>query len=426
MGWTSTQATHTISASDDLNGERLLADLDALAAIGGLPNGGVDRLAWSAADLAGRAWFAERISEAGLEPHQDAALNVFGHARNARGPFLLTGSHLDSVPNGGRLDGAYGAVAGLEVLRTLAEHGDPLTDRVEIVGFSDEEGVRFSIGLLGSLALCGELRQDRLRQATDLSGTPIERVLEQAETSVDRLANAANHLPSVAAFLELHIEQGPRMEADGSELAVVAGIVGVYREQVRIVGVQNHAGTTPFRLRRDAGQAAARAAADLRGLVQGIDGDAVANIGVMRFDPGGVNIVPGEAGFTLEVRHQEESVVREIVEAFNRRLAEACQQEGCEPKVELLSWVPPASMDAGQMETIEKACRDVGATPARLWSGAGHDAAVLSRHVPTGMVFVPSIGGISHAPQEATSDDHLVLGARALLRAVRVAAAQIK
>ena len=404
----------------------MLADLDALAAIGGLPNGGVDRLAWSTADVEGRAWFAERIRQAGLEPRRDSALNVFGHVAGAPGPFLLTGSHLDSVPNGGRLDGAYGAVAALEVLRTLAEHGDPAADRVEIVGFSDEEGVRFSIGLLGSLALCGELALDRLRAAKDLEGAPIETVLEQAGTHVERLIEAHDHLSSVAAFLELHVEQGPRMEADAVELAVVTGIVGVYRQQVRILGVQNHAGTTPFRLRRDAGQAAAAASSGLRRLVQAVNDEAVANIGVMRFSPGGINIVPGEATFTLEIRHAKEGVVREILNAFTRRLDQVCREEGCESSVELLSWVPPAPMDPRQMRIIEAACHDLGTPPARLWSGAGHDAAVLSRHVPTGMVFVPSVGGISHAPEEATADNQLVLGARALLRAVRTAATQIK
>lgn len=356
----------------------------------------------------------------------DGALNVLGHLPGSSGPFLLTGSHLDSVPNGGRLDGAYGAVAALEVLRTLVERDDPLAERVEIVGFSDEEGARFSIGLLGSLALCGELPLDRLPEAIDLEGQPIGVVLEQAGTSLDGLAECREHLSSVAAFLELHIEQGPRMEADALELVVVDGIVGVYRQEVRIVGKQNHGGTTPFRLRHDAGQAAARAASDLRRLVESVNDEAVANIGMLRLSPGAVNVVPGEASFTLEVRHPNEDVVRQIVDAFNRRLEEACKQEGCEPHVDLLSWVPPAPMDGHQMRNVEAACRELGVTPARLWSGAGHDAAVLSRHVPTGMVFVPSIGGISHAPEEATADRHLVLGARALLGAVRAAAAQIK
>jgi N-carbamoyl-L-amino-acid hydrolase len=410
----------------DINGERLLADLRLLSTIGGQAEGGVDRLAWSEADLAARRWFAERIREAGLEARIDAALNVFGHLPGSAGPRLLTGSHLDSVPNGGRLDGAYGAVAGLEVLRTMMESEDRLAARVEVVGFADEEGVRFGTGLIGSLAVTGELDLDRLRTERDWQGVPIRQVIASAGREVDRMLDAQQHLHSIAGFLELHIEQGPRMEADGIELAVVTGIVGVYREQVRVIGSQNHAGTTPFRLRHDAGRAAARAAAGLRELVEGIDPEAVANIGVMQFDPGGVNVIPGRATFTLEVRHLEEPVVNRIVESFNKHLESICAEEGCRAEMQLLSWVPPARMDPEQVEMLEAACQELGRNPARLWSGAGHDAAILARHVPTGMLFVPSIGGVSHSPQETTSDEHLVLGARALLRGVRAAAARIK
>jgi N-carbamoyl-L-amino-acid hydrolase len=410
----------------DINSDRLLEDLEELSAIGGLPSGGVDRLAWSDADLAGRRWYEQRIREAGLEARVDEALNVFGHLAGSAGPFLLTGSHLDSVPNGGRLDGAYGAVAALEVLRTLVESRDPIAERVGIVGFSDEEGVRFSIGLLGSLALVGELPLEQLRQACDLEGRPIDEVLNNAGAHLERMPDARRQLSSIKGFLELHIEQGPRMEADGLDLAVVTGVVGVHRQEIRIRGMQNHAGTTPFRLRHDAGRAAARAAASLQEVVQRIDPDAVANIGMMRFLPGGVNVIPGEATFTLEVRHLDEAVVQHVTAAFADRLEAICHQEGCSVEAELLSWVPPAPMQHTQMAIIETACRELGVTPGKLWSGAGHDAAVLSHHVPTGMLFVPSIGGISHAQQESTSARHLVLGARALLAAVRAAAAQIK
>lgn len=410
----------------DINGDRLLADLRTLSTIGGQADGGVDRLAWSEADLAARRWFAERIREAGLEPRVDAAFNVFGHVPGSAGPRLLTGSHLDSVPNGGRLDGAYGALAGLEVLRTIVESADPLATRVEVVGFADEEGVRFAIGLIGSLALTGELDLDQLRGGRDWQGVPIRQVIATAGREVDRMLDAQQHLPSIAGFLELHIEQGPRMEADGVDLAVVTGIVGVYREQVRVLGSQNHAGTTPFRLRHDAGRAAARAAAGLRELVQGIDPEAVANIGVMQFDPGGVNVIPGRAVFTLEVRHLEESVVFRIVESFNASLEAICSEEGCRVETERLSWVQPARMDREQVELLEVACQELGREPVSMWSGAGHDAAILARKVPTGMLFVPSIGGVSHSPLESTSDEHLVLGARALLRGVRTAAARIK
>jgi len=410
----------------DINGERFLADLAALAAIGGLPDGGVDRLAWSEHDLAGRRWFAARMGEAGIEPRVDAALNVFGHMPGTKGPWLLTGSHLDSVPNGGRLDGAYGAVAALEVLRTLAESRDPLAQELEIVGFADEEGVRFEVGLIGSLALVGELDIERLRDGLDWQGVPIRQVLGTAGRDLDRMLEVQQHRDAIKGFVELHIEQGPRMEADGIELAVVSGIVGVHRQRIEILGTQNHAGTTPFRLRHDAGRAAARATAELRDLVQGVDPEAVANIGSMQFHPGGINVIPGRSQFTLEVRHLDERVIGEAVWAFATRLERICAEEGCRVEVELLSSVQPAPMDATVMEALEGACSELGRRPGRLSSGAGHDAAILSRHVPTGMLFVPSVGGVSHSPRETTSEEHLVLGARALLRGLRAVAARIK
>ena len=410
----------------DINAERLLADLRALSAIGGLADGGVDRLAWSDADLAGRRWFAQRIRDAGLEARFDAALNVFGHLPSTTGPYVLTGSHLDSVPNGGRLDGAYGAVAALEVLRSLVESGNPIAQRVEVVGFSDEEGVRFATGLIGSLALAGELDLARLRDAQDWKGVPIEQVLAGAGRDLNGLIDAQQHLHSIAAFIELHIEQGPRMEAEGIDLALVTGIVGVHRQRIQVFGEQNHAGTTPFRLRRDAGRAAARAVAGLYELVQANDREAVANVGVMQFEPGGVNVIPGRASFTVEVRQLDQAIVRRIVDAFAAALENICIEEGCRMEAELLSWVPPAPMDPAQIDILDQACRELGHEPGRLWSGAGHDAAVLSRHVPTGMLFVPSVRGVSHSPRETTSDEHLVLGARALLRAVQRSAARIK
>src|SRR2546430_4822260 len=294
----------------DVNPDRLRDELRALSSIGAQRAVGVDRLAWSEADLAGRRWYAERIRGAGLEPRVDAALNVFGHVAGSAGPWLLTGSHLDSVPDGGRLDGAYGAVAALEVLRTLAESGDSMAERVEIVGFSDEEGVRFKVGLLGSLALVGELDVGRLRGGQDWKGVPVPQVLATAGRDIDRLNEAKQHLHAVKAFIELHIEQGPRMEADNIDLAVVSGIVGVHRQRIQVIGTQNHAGTTPFRLRHDAGRAAARAVSEPQALGLAADPGALANIGMMRFDPGGVNVIPGGAEFTLEVRHLEERVVR--------------------------------------------------------------------------------------------------------------------
>ncbi|HEY0492290.1 MAG TPA: Zn-dependent hydrolase, partial [Candidatus Dormibacteraeota bacterium] len=313
----------------EINGGRLLSDLAALSAIGGRPDGGIDRIAWSDADLKGRQWFAQRLRDCGLEVRLDEALNVFAHLPGTEGPYLLTGSHLDSVPSGGRLDGAYGAVAALEVLRTLVESKDALAGRLEVVGFADEEGVRFESGLLGSKALCGELDIESLGARTDWTGVPIPDVLRSAGVDLARMNDASSHLREVSGFLELHIEQGPRMEASGTELGVVTGIVNVHRDEIQINGMQNHAGTTPLNLRHDAGRAAARITAEIKELVQSVDHEAVANVGVMRFAPGAVNVIPGRAEFTLEVRHLDQAVLQKITQRIHGRLAEVCGDEAC-------------------------------------------------------------------------------------------------
>ena len=402
----------------DIDVERFLDDLGAFSRIGGRPDGGLDRLAWSPADLEGRRFLEQRMREAGLEVRTDEALNVFGHVPRSRGPWLLLGSHADSVPRGGRLDGAYGVIAALEVLRTLNESNDPRAPRVEVVAFADEEGVRFGEGLLGSEALAGKLDVERLRAARDWKGVPAEDVLRVAGVDLDRMADAGRHLAEVSAYLELHIEQGPRMEEQGQDLAIVTGIVGVARRHMEIEGEQNHAGTTPFRLRRDAGRAAARAVAGLRELIQGVDAEAVGNVGVIRFEPGGINVVPGRAEFDLEVRHLDAAIVDRVMAAFDERLQAICAEEGCRARSALRSLVPPARMDPGLMAALERACRSTGRPFTRMPSGAGHDAQVMARHVPSAMLFVPSRRGISHAPEEDTAEDHLVLGVRALLQAV--------
>lgn len=405
----------------DIDVERFLDDLRSFSRIGGRADGGLDRLAWSPADLEGRRFIGRRMREAGLEVRTDEALNVFGHLPRCRGPRLLLGSHADSVPRGGRLDGAYGVIAALEVLRTLDESSDPRAPRVEVVAFADEEGVCFGKGLLGSEALAGELDVERLRAARDWTGAPAVDVLRTAGVDLDRMADAGRHLPEVSAYLELHIEQGPRLEEEGRDLAVVTGIVGVARRHLEIEGEQNHAGTTPFRLRRDAGRAAARAVAGLRELIQGVDAEAVGNVGVIRFEPGGINVVPGRAEFDLEVRHLDAAVVERVMAAFDERLRTICAEEGCGVRTSVRSWVPPARMDPNLMSALERACRATGRPFTRLPSGAGHDAQVMARHVPSAMLFVPSMRGISHAPEEDTSDEHLVLGVRTLLQAVREA-----
>jgi N-carbamoyl-L-amino-acid hydrolase len=359
-----------------ISAERLLGDLAELARIGGRPDGGVDRVAGSEADLEGRRWLARRMQEAGLEALTDEAGNVFGRTPRSRGPWLLLGSHTDTVPAGGRLDGAYGVIAALEVLRSLHDAGHPAAERVEVVSFFDEEGVGAGGGLRGSTHLC-----------------------------------ASPHAAELTGYLEIHIEQGPRLEAEGLELGVVEGIVGIDRWDVVIEGAPNHAGTTPYSMRRDAGAAAGRVIHGLRRLVQAVDSEMVANAGELHLLPGAANVVPGEAQMVVELRALDPRSLRQAADALRTELAAAAEEAGCQFRMTPRSSVPPAPMDTRLVEVVEAACAESGRPWRRLVSGAGHDAGRMAEVVPAGMLFVPSHLGVSHSPKEHTDDAFLRLGA---------------
>jgi beta-ureidopropionase / N-carbamoyl-L-amino-acid hydrolase len=360
--------------------ERLNANLAALARIGGRPDGGVDRVAGSPADLEARRWLAERMAEAGLVAGLDGVNNVFAHPAGP-GPWLLLGSHTDTVPAGGRLDGAYGVMAALEVSQALRAAGHPAFERVAVISFHDEEGVS-GHGFEGSEHFCAS-------PAADL----------------------------VSGYLELHIEQGPRLEAEGLDLGVVDAIVGIDRYDVVVTGQANHAGTTPFNYRRDAGRAAARLVAGLRELVQGVDQRMVANVGALQLEPGSPNVVPGAARFVLEVRCPDPAALASVRTVLAGELEQIAKEEGCSVAFTPETSWPAMAMFPGYVAALERVAERSGLPWRRLESGAGHDAEILARKVPAAMLFVPSHDGISHSPLEHTDDRLLAQGCQALLDA---------
>lgn len=368
-----------------ISGWRLFMDLAALAEVGGRPDGGVDRVAGTPADGAGRRWLVQRMEEAGLEAEIDGADNVLGRLPGASGPRLLVGSHTDTVPAGGRLDGAYGVLAALEVVRALAHIEHPLARSVEVVSFADEEGVGPGGGLAGSTALM-----------------------------------AGDRAASIAGYLELHIEQGPRLEAEGLDLGVVEGIVGIERWDLTVGGEANHAGTTPMDMRHDAGRAAARLIAGFREMLAGIDAEMVGNVGQLELRPGAPNVVPGEAAMVVEMRALRPDSLVAASEALRRRVAELTAEEGCSFELRRRGRGPasPVPMDPRVVASLAAVCERSGHGWRRLVSGAGHDAMVLAGHMPSGMLFVPSRGGVSHSPLERTGDAQLILGAQVLLESV--------
>ncbi len=369
-----------------INGERLLADLDTLAQFGGRSDGGVDRIDGSPADRDARRWLADRMSEAGLEPVIDEHWNLVGTPAGSQGPWLMLGSHTDTVPAGGRLDGAYGVIAALEVARALRDTGRPAVRSVKVVSFAGEEGIH-GHGLRGSRAFC-----------------------------------AAGGTEGLAGYLELHIEQGARLWTAGLDAAVVTGIVGIRRWEVTFTGAANHAGTTPFALRRDAGRAAARFLAELPDQVSSIDAEMVANVGQIDLEPGAVNVVPGVARFVLEMRCIRSASLQVGAEGVAGWAAAAATCERCEVSLTPLVVDAPVEMDGRLQRLLAEACDEVGVRHTSFASGAGHDAQELGRRVPAGMLFVPSRDGLSHSPREHTPPEQLIAGARVLLNCVLRAA----
>ncbi|MFI5727825.1 M20/M25/M40 family metallo-hydrolase [Streptomyces cyaneofuscatus] len=367
-----------------INADRLLSDLTHLSQIGAGQDGALWRIAGTKADWAGRDWLDKTMRVEGLHTYYDETGNVFSRRKNTSGPWLLIGSHADTVPAGGHLDGAYGVIAAMEVLRTLHEEGHPLADHVESVAWFDEEGVRpeSAGGLVGSTALAGSAH------AADLVG-----------------------------YLEIHIEQGRRMEKAGLNLAPVTGIVGVRRYQVSVSGQENHAGTTMWVDRQDAGRVAARIVAELKGIILAVDPKGIGNAGVISFGPGAANVVPGTASAELEVRASSETALDDIESDLDAALARIAVEESCTAELVRISAKPAAHFDQRVLNAVHETCREKGRTD-QLLSYAGHDASVISTRLPTAMMFVPSTGGFSHSNKEHTPDEQLVLGAQALLDAV--------
>ena len=392
-----------------VDAERLRADFEALSSIGATADGGVERPTFSDAHLEARAWFLERARAAGLETRVDAAGN-HSAVLPAGARTLLLGSHLDSVPDGGRYDGALGVVAALEVLRSVHDAGLALPVTLEAIDFTDEEGTL--VGLLGSWAVAGSLPPETLaapRGGRDALVAGLARVgLEESH-----LADARRDPASLAGYLELHIEQGPVLEREGVDIGIVTGIVGSRSFRLMFTGASGHAGTTPMEARRDAGVAAAAfvvAARDL--VVRGYPG-CVVTVGSIAFEPGAFNVIPGRARLALEFR----SLDSDELDAMEAELLDLAGAQGVEVEVEPVGHWEATPLDAEVQAAIRGAAAALGLSTRDLPSGAGHDAQALAAVARSGMLFVPSQGGVSHSPREHTAWEDCVNGANVLLGA---------
>ncbi len=403
---------------------RLRTDIEDLSRIGRDPRGGLTRPSFSPADLQARAWLKAKIEDAGLGYRRDGAGNIFA-GLDERAPVVLAGSHIDTVTNGGPFDGAAGVLAGLECLRRIRETGLRLAKPVGLVSFTDEEGNLVG-DFLGSRAFTGRLpgivpeRGFSPLAGSDLtaSGRPLDEMLAGAGLGVESLLGAHRERPEVAAYLELHIEQGPKLEAAGAPIGIVDRISGKNYRRCAFIGRAAHGGTTPLELRRDAFLAAADFALQANRLVASRHRDGLMTIGIVNLSPGSFSVVPGQADFTLDIRSASAETLEEMGKEILALAEDVAAARGVTFRSRLADATEPVAVPGRLVALLEEECAGLGYPHIRLTSGAGHDAQIVSSIAEAGMIFIPCAGGVSHAPEEMIDWEDLEKGANLLLRSL--------
>ena len=395
-----------------IDGDHLLARLAELAAVGSTGDGGCCRLALTDEDRAGRDLVSGWMREAGLEVRVDSIGNFFGYRAGTEdlAP-VMTGSHIDTVRTGGRYDGCFGVLGGIEAIRTLNSAG-LRTRRPLVVGvFTNEEGARFAPDMLGSLTYVGDLPLAEAYARTSIDGKRLEDELDR----IGYRGAAPLTLYRPHAHVELHIEQGPILDAEGGTIGAVENVQGISWQEVNISGESNHAGTTPMRLRHDAGYCAAAIGTFLRRLARELGGNQVCTMGAVTLHPNLINVIAARATVTVDLRNTDEAALQEAENRLAAFLLQLGQDEGVLIETRRLARFEPVIFDAGVAALISRVAARLGHACKPMTSGAGHDAQMLARICPTAMVFVPSVKGISHNPAEHTSPEHLAAGADVLL-----------
>ena len=394
-------------------------EFDALAQIGATPEGGVTRMALSTEDLQARNWFAGRIEASGLYLKDDDAGNLSAVLPGIQGDArtLLIGSHLDSVPNGGRFDGSIGVLAGIECLRTIREAGLRLPVHLEVIDMTDDEGCWK--GLFGARALAGALAFDDLNASRGDNG-PFRAALRRAGIDLQLVGRARRSPDSLAGFLELHVEHGSRLQRSDTSIGVVTGIVGRRTYRVAFHGEAGHSGTTDMYKRRDALRGAALFIVRAHDLLRDRFSDGIFNCGNVEVKPGAFNIIPSDASLTVEIRHVNAELMGAMEAALLAVARECAASFTLTVTIDLIQQMPAATMAADVVHAIEQAADDLGLSHMPLVSYSGHSAQVLGQITSSGMIFVPSVGGIGHHPSEFTPWEDVVDGANTLLRTILI------
>ena len=401
-----------------VNGERLWASLMELAGIGATPKGGVCRLAASDLDGAARRLFICWCEAAGCTVSVDKIGNIFARraGRNPALPPILTGSHLDTQPTGGKFDGAYGVMAGLEIVRSLNDLGYETEAPIEIVAWTNEEGSRFSPAMVGSGVFAGVFALDTALATRDNNAPELSLGAELERIGFAGAAPAGGR--KVGAYFEAHIEQGPILEAAGRPIGVVTGAQGQRWYEITVTGEEAHAGTTPLPRRRDALLGAARMIDMVNRIGQAHTPDARATVGFVQVSPNSRNTIPGRVFFTVDFRHPEDAVLTGMDRELRAACAKAAAASKVEAAVEEFWHFPPTPFDPAQVDAVRGAAAALGYSHQDIISGAGHDAVYMARVAPTAMIFVPCKDGISHNEIEDAAPADLAAGCNVLLNAV--------
>ena len=389
-----------------LDHARLIASLEELGRVGVGENGLRNRLALDDGDRQARDLLCAWIKEAGLELKIDAIGNIFGVLSGTEnGDPVIAGSHIDTVPNAGMFDGCVGVLSGLEALRTIAEKKLPHRRPLAVAAWTNEEGARFLPGLMGSSVVEGEVSLEKALATADLSGATVGEELK-------RIGYAGTDSVRPSAYLEFHVEQGPYLDAGKIEIGVVTGVTGLRRWDVRLTGEANHAGTTPMALRHDPLHAVSKLHCAMS--EKAAQENAVFTIGHLEISPGAVNVIPGEAFFTIDLRSQDKSVLDRLAAECVNLIEKYAAEGGLKADYRPTEHVEPVLFDDRMTGKVERFANARGLTNRRMGSGAGHDAEIFALRVPTAMIFVPSIGGKSHCPDELSDMKLVCQGAEIL------------
>ena len=407
-----------------INKRRLLRDLNAVSRIGIGDHGSVTRLVFSIKELRSRQFLIHQMQEIGLQVHIDRIGNIFGRldGTNAKSAALLVGSHLDTVVHGGRFDGTLGVIAALEAVRILKEQKIVLLSPVEVVCFVGEESSRFGYSTLGSSLVAGEVQGKDLAHAADAQGIKLEDIL--ASMGIYR-----NHLPSmrrdpstIKAYLELHIEQGPILEAKKKPIGIVTSIAAPTRFRVVFTGQANHSGTTPMEMRRDALVAASELIVAVEKICRKYShmkkGRVVGTVGAMKIEPGIINAIPGKAELSVDVRSITANAKRRVVRLVQARIREIARRRKIRAEILPLREECPVLLDKRLIRLLQACCKSRSITYEIMPSGAGHDAMQMAKVTPAAMLFIPSRRGISHSPLEWSEPEDICLGAQLLLDSI--------